>query len=112
MLEFSMPKFEIDLETKLKKPLSNQGLGIAFGNEADFSGMTGDRSLSIGDVVHQSVIKVTEEGTEAAGATAVTFVVTSVPVTRPVHVDRPFMFFIRDNQTGALLFMGHVVDPR
>ena len=111
-LDFSMPKFEIDLETKLARPLAAQGLGIAFSNDADFSAMTGDRSLSISDVIHHAVIKVTEEGTEAAGATAVTFVVTSIPVTRPVHVDRPFVYLIRDNATGALLFMGHVVDPR
>lgn len=111
-LDFSMPKFEIDLETKLAGPLKAQGLGIAFSGDADFSAMTGDRSLSISDVVHQAVIKVTEEGTEAAGATAVTFVVTSVPQTRPVHVDRPFVYLIRDNATGALLFLGHVVDPR
>ena len=107
-----MPKFEIDLETKLAEPLVAQGLGIAFGGDADFSAMTGDRSLSISDVVHHAVIKVTEEGTEAAGATAIVFGVTSVPLTRPLHVDRPFVYFIRDNATGALLFMGHVVDPR
>ncbi len=111
-LEFSMPKFEIDLETMLRKPLEAQGLGVAFGGDADFSAMTGDRSLSISDVVHHAVIKVTEEGTEAAGATAVIIGVTSVPVTRPMRIDRPFVFFIRDNATGALLFMGHVVDPR
>lgn len=111
-LDFSMPKFEIDLETRLAGALEAQGLGIAFSGDADFSAMTGDRSLSISDVVHQAVIKVTEEGTEAAGATAVTFVVTSVPQTRPVHVDRPFVYLIRDNATGALLFLGHVVDPR
>lgn len=111
-LDFSMPKFEIDLETSLGAPLQNAGLGIAFSGDADFSAMTGDRSLSITDVVHHAVIKVTEEGTEAAGATAIVFGVTSLPLTRPVHVDRPFVYFIRDNATGALLFMGHVVDPR
>ena len=111
-LEFSMPKFSIDLETKLAEPLTAQGLGVAFSSDADFSAMTGDRSLSISDVVHHAVIKVTEEGTEAAGATAIVFGVTSIPLTRPLHVDRPFVYFIRDNATGALLFMGHVVDPR
>ena len=111
-LEFSMPKFAIDLETKLAGPLAAQGLGVAFSSEADFSAMTGDRSLSISDVVHHAVIRVTEEGTEAAGATAIVFGVTSIPLTRPLHVDRPFVYFIRDNATGALLFMGHVVDPR
>ena len=111
-LDFSMPKFAIDLETTLGEPLSAQGLAVAFGPEADFSAMTGDRSLSISDVVHHAVIKVTEEGTEAAGATAVIIGITSVPQTHPLHVDRPFVYFIRDNATGALLFMGHVVDPR
>lgn len=111
-LEFSMPKFEIDLETQLAEPLAAQGLALAFSDGADFSAMTGDRSLSISGVVHHAVIKVTEEGTEAAGATAIIFGTTSIPQTRPVHVDRPFLFFIRDNATGALLFMGHVVDPR
>lgn len=111
-LDFSMPKFSIDLETKLAGPLAAQGLGVAFSGDADFSAMTGDTSLSITDVVHHAVIKVTEEGTEAAGATAIIFGVTSIPLTRPLHVDRPFVYLIRDNATGALLFMGHVVDPR
>lgn len=111
-LDFSMPKFAIDLETTLAEPLAAQGLGVAFSSLADFSAMTGDRSLSISDVVHHAVIKVTEEGTEAAGATAIIFGTTSIPLTRPLHVDRPFVYFIRDNATGALLFMGHVVDPR
>ncbi|MBL8910602.1 MAG: serpin family protein [Archangium sp.] len=111
-LDFSMPKFKIDSPSDLSEPLKEEGLAVAFGGDADFSGMTGTRELSISGVLHQAVIKVTEEGTEAAGATAVVFGVTSVPVTRPVKIDRPFMYLIRDRATGTILFMGHVVDPR
>lgn len=111
-LDFSMPKFKIDSPSDLSEPLKEEGLAVAFGGDADFSGMTGTKELSISGVLHQAVIKVTEEGTEAAGATAVVFGVTSVPVTRPVKIDRPFVYLIRDRATGTILFMGHVVDPR
>jgi serpin B len=111
-LEFTMPKFEFKTRSALAEPLKELGLEVAFDERADFSGMTGDRSLIITGVTHESVIKVTEEGTEAAGATSVEFGTTSVPQTRPVHVDRPFLFAIRDHATGAVLFLGRVVDPR
>ncbi|MFO0594024.1 MAG: serpin family protein [Myxococcaceae bacterium] len=111
-LDFTMPKFSIDTESPLVGPLTAEGLGVAFGSDADFSAMTGDRSLQITNVIHHAVIKVTEEGTEAAGATAIIIGVTSIPLTRTVHVDRPFVFLIRDRATNTILFMGHVVDPR
>ncbi len=111
-LEFSLPKFAFNTRSALAEPLSELGLGVAFSDAADFSAMTGDRSLQITGVTHEAVIKVTEEGTEAAGATAVEFGTTSVPQTRPLHVDRPFLFLIRDHATGAVLFLGRVVDPR
>jgi serpin B len=111
-LDFTMPKFSIDKATSLTEPLKSEGLAVAFGGDADFSAMTGTRDLQISDVIHQAVIKVTEEGTEAAGATAIGFVVTSIPQTRPLNIDRPFVFLIRDRATGVVLFMGHVVDPR
>lgn len=111
-LDFSMPKFKIDSPTDLSEPLKNEGLAVAFGGDADFSGMTGTKELAITGVLHQAVIKVTEEGTEAAGATAVVFGITSVPQTRTVKIDRPFVYLIRDRATGTILFMGHVVDPR
>jgi len=86
---------------------------IAFTDAADFSGMspTGDE-LFIRDVLHQAFIKVDEEGTEAAAATAVIMEAVSAPlVTTELTVDRPFIFLIRDDATGALLFMGRVLDP-
>lgn len=112
LLELSLPKFGFDTRSALAGPLAELGLGVAFTDAADFSAMTGDRSLQITGVTHEAVIKVTEEGTEAAGATAVEFGTTSVPQTRPLHVDRPFLFMIRDHATGAVLFLGRVVDPR
>lgn len=111
-LEFTMPKFSFKTRSALAEPLKQLGLAEAFDERADFSAMTGDRSLIITGVTHESVIKVTEEGTEAAGATSIEFGTTSVPQTRPVHVDRPFLFAIRDHATGAVLFLGRVVDPR
>lgn len=111
-LSLSMPKFNIDSRTNMVEPLSAEGLKVAFTGEADFSGMTGNRDLFITGVLHQSVIKVSEAGTEAAGATAVVFGRDSASAARAVAVDRPFLFFIHDRATGAVLFMGHVVDPR
>ena len=80
--------------------------------EADFSAMTGDRALSIAEVVHKAFVSVDEEGTEAAAATAVVMVESAMPG-QPVEVtiDHPFIFLIRDIETGAVLFVGRVVDP-
>ena len=83
---------------------------------ADFSGMTTQDKLHIGMVVHQANIDVDERGTEAAAATAVGMdtggCTGPVPVTdRTLRLDRPFMFLVRDLQTGAILFMGRVLDP-
>ncbi len=84
----------------------------AFSNRADFSGMTGDRDLFISEVVHKAFVSVDEAGTEAAAATAVVMEKMALPE-EPVEVtvDRPFIFLIRDIQTGAILFVGRVVDP-
>jgi len=72
----------------------------------------GQRNLYLGDVVHQSVLKVDEEGTEAAAVTSVEVRVTSAPAYQfRFQADRPFLFVIRDDATGALLFLGAVLDP-
>ena len=80
--------------------------------DADFSGMTGDQSLFISDVVHQAFIAVDDEGTEAAAATAVMMAPSALPP-EPVAltVDRTFVFVIRDAPSGAVLFVGRVTDP-
>lgn len=108
----SMPKFEYDSSFGLKNALSNLGMGVAFTSDADFSGMNGTRGLSIYDVLHKAFVSVDEAGTEAAAATAVIVGVTSVPA-KPIEVKihRPFIFLIRDVETGTILFVGRVLNP-
>jgi serpin B len=90
------------------------GMPIAFTGNADFSGMDGKRDLQISDVIHKAFVSVDESGTEAAAATAVIMRLTSAPMPEQiitVTIDRPFIFLIRDVQTGTLLFIGHVINP-
>ncbi len=108
----TMPQFEFDSEFSLKDTLAGMGMPIAFSGDADFSGMTGNQELSISDVVHKAFVAVDEAGTEAAAATSVIMKLTAVPEP-PVEVtiDRPFIFLIRDIETGAILFIGRVMNP-
>ena len=109
----AMPRFEFASDFSLKETLAALGMPDAFSDDADFSGMTGQRELFIGDVIHKAFVSVDEAGTEAAAATAVMVEVSALPE-QPVEVtvDRPFIFLIRDLETGAILFVGRVVDPR
>lgn len=108
----TMPKFEFESDFGLKDILSTLGMSAAFSNDADFSGMTGDRELFITDVIHKAFVAVDEEGTEAAAATAVVVGLLSAPPEPiKVAVDRPFIFLIRDIETGTILFVGRVLDP-
>ncbi|MDR1081268.1 MAG: serpin family protein, partial [Deltaproteobacteria bacterium] len=113
-VDASLPRFSFGWGTEsLLAPLAAMGLAPAFGGEADFSGMTGDRSLKISDVLHRAFVDVTEEGTEAAAASAaiVTRALPAFEPPRKFRADRPFVFLIRDRDTGAILFMGRVSDP-
>lgn len=109
----SLPRFKTESEFSLAETLAAMGMPVAFSSEADFSGMDGARSLSISDVVHKAFVSVDESGTEAAAATAVVMRLTSIMPEQPVEVtvDRPFIFLIRDIQTGAILFVGRIVNP-
>ncbi|MDR1035373.1 MAG: serpin family protein [Deltaproteobacteria bacterium] len=113
-VDASLPRFSFGWGTEsLLDPLSALGLAPAFGGGADFSGMTGDRSLKISDVLHRAFVDVTEEGTEAAAASAAV-ITRALPAFEPPKVfkaDRPFVFLIRDRESGAILFMGRVTDP-
>ena len=108
-ISLTMPLFELESEFSLDQTLAEMGMPDAFGAEADFSGMTGTKGLWISEVVHKAFVSVDEEGTEAAAATAVV-VQESGPML--VTVDRPFIFLIRDRATGAVLFLGRVMNPK
>ncbi len=113
-VDLALPKFEFRTKAGLKDPLMELGMPIAFeGGAADFTRMSPrGKDLYIQDVIHEAFISVDEVGTEAAAATAVVVGETSAPVDIvDLTVDRPFVFAIRDNETGALLFLGRVLDP-
>ena len=90
----------------------NEGTPFPFSNAADFSGMNGGRDLRISKVIHKAFVAVGEEGTEAAAATAVVVERKSVHRVKEFRADRPFLFLIRDRQTGTILFLGRLADPR
>jgi len=107
----SLPKFEFDTKYFMKETLSALGMPTAFSEDADFSGMTGERDLFISFVIHQAYVKVDEKGTEAAAATAVGMKLTAVMPRNVFRADHPFVFIIQEKETGNILFLGRVVDP-
>lgn len=114
--EVLLPRMDIAYKANLNQALQALGMGIAFdAGAADFSRMRPadeTRNIYIGDVIHRSVLKVDEEGTEAAAVTSVDFRVTSMPMYDfRFQADRPFVVVIRDDATGALLFIGAMTDP-
>ena len=108
----TMPKFEFESQFGLKETLRSIGMVEPFEISADFTGMSTQSDLHIDDVIHKAFVSVDEEGTEAAAATAVIVGTTSMPA-EPVIVtlDQPFVFLIRDIKTGAILFIGRVMNP-
>jgi len=107
-----IPKFEFDTKYFMKETLADLGMPTAFIEAADFSGMTGMRDLFIDFVIHQAYVKVDEEGTEAAAATAVGMKLTAMPEqTNDFIADHPFVFMIQDKTNDNILFLGRVVDP-
>ena len=113
-VEVSLPKFQMTTQFNLNQPLEALGMTDAFGPQADFSGIS-TNPLNISSVVHKAFIDVNETGTEAAAATGVgmIFAAIAMPITPPVvfNADHPFLFLIRDTQSGSVLFMGQVADP-
>jgi len=108
-----LPRFKVETGTRLADILQTLGMTTAFVcGEADFSAMDGTRNLCISDVIHKAFIDVAEKGTEAAAATAVVMKQGSVMLPGlSIVADRPFLYFLRDQPTGAILFMGRVLDP-
>jgi serpin B len=115
----SLPRFKITQQFELSSTLEGLGMKAAFDpNAADFSAMTGDKTLDISAAIHKAYIDLDENGTEAAAATAV--VMEMAMAAPPLHpppppiiftADHPFLFLIRDNKSDGILFMGRVTDP-
>ena len=115
-VQVAIPKFKVLSEIRLKEALTKMGMPSAFSSTgADFSGMNGKKNLYIGAVIHKAYIDVHEKGTEAAAATAVTMRFKSAPPglsEADFRADRPFFFAIRHRDTGSLLFVGCVKNPK
>lgn len=110
-LDVYFPKFKLETDYDLIEPLVNLGMPTPFTNEANFEGIA-PIDLSISAAIHKAFVEVNEEGTEAAGVTAIMVGTTSLPPPTPVFkADHPFVFLIQDDSTGNILFMGRVVDP-
>jgi len=115
LVDLAVPRFKAEFKIELKSSFQRAGMTKAFSDEkADFSGMARPGSrLVIRQVVHRAVIEVAEESTEAAAATAVGVPTLSArPIATAFRIDRPFLFYIVDDATGAILFQGRIVDPR
>jgi serine protease inhibitor len=103
-----LPRFTFSYADEWKDVLTTLGMGIAFGDLADFSRMVQDGGVTLDFVKQNAFVDVNEEGTEAAAVTTVGVTLTSMPVFQQVRVDRPFVFVIRERLTGAILFLGKV----
>ncbi len=111
-----LPKFRLEAAVELSAMLKAMGMRQAFEpNQADFSGISGSRELAISAVIHKAFVDVTEQGTEAAAATAVAV---GALAARPVpeapvrfRADHPFLFLIRDTRSGTILFVGRLIEP-
>jgi serpin B len=113
----ALPKFKLEYSTALNNALQTMGMSIAFDpQQADFSGLgQTPPNLYISSVAHKTFVEVNEEGTEAAAVTSISVGITSIqPEDEPFNmiVDRPFFVAIQDNQTGAILFSGVIVEPK
>ena len=110
----ALPRFKVTSSFSLADVLKAMGMTDAFSTDADFSGMTGAKDLFLSAVIHKAFVDVNEQGTEAAAATAAVMNLTAaMPQPVPVfRADHPFLFLIRDNRTGSILFMGRVAHPK
>lgn len=115
-VELYLPRFRVESAFPLNAALESLGIEAAFSPEhADFTGMTSAEKLFLSYAIHKAFVDVNEEGTEATAATGVVAGITSAapPDEIPVfRADHPFLFLIRDQQTGAILMLGHLLNPK
>lgn len=105
----SMPKFKTEFTKSFVDVLKQMGINIAFTNAADFSNMFDNVEVHISDVIHKTFIEVDENGTEAAAATVILMTKNSLPMPEEIKefkANRPFTYFIRDEVSGEILFLG------
>ncbi|MHB9028268.1 MAG: serpin family protein [Candidatus Latescibacterota bacterium] len=113
LVVLKLPRFRIEHQPfSLRNALESMGMRRAFTGGADFSGMDGQKGLQISDVFHRTFIRVDEYGTEAAASTAAAFVKGRTDNKVEFIADRPFLFLIRDRNTGTILFLGRVLNPK
>jgi len=107
-----LPKFQMAVSLNLNEPLTKMGVSSMFGDSADFSGISKAKGLKVSQVVQKCVIRVDEEGSEAAAATGVSMMMRSAP--RPpfkFKADRPFIYLLAGRSSGMILFSGRLMDP-
>jgi serpin B len=113
-VDVKLPRFTTETDLDLIPPLRSLGIDKAFGGMADFSGIDGTQALFIAQAVQKAWIETSEKGTEAAAVTAIELIKSDIEPPPPsvvFHADHPFMYLIRDTESGEILFMGRVVKP-
>ena len=111
-VDLYLPRFKVEESYDLVPTLRALGMVDAFiFRVANFSGMNGSRDLSVSKVIHKSFVEVTEEGTEAAAATGVVIIRTSLTFREAFHCNHPFLFLIKHIKTNSILFCGRVSSP-
>ncbi|KAK4318790.1 hypothetical protein Pmani_010213 [Petrolisthes manimaculis] len=113
-VEVTIPKFKLEESIELVDTLKQLGIEDLFSDAAcDLSGITGGKELFVSNVFHKAFLEVNEKGSEAAAATAMVaqtrMLIRPIP---PFVADRPFLFFIRDQNSGLIHFAGRLVDPK
>jgi serpin B len=113
MVDLAMPRLDLSLKADLVPVLSQLGMPAAFSDAADFSGITRSTSLKIAAVEHAATLKLDEAGTVAAAATGISLTPTAAQIGPAIHLrlDHPFLLFLRDDSSGAVLFAARVDDP-
>ena len=116
-VKLSLPKFKMTADFSLGEVLKSMGMKLAFSDNADFTGMSTEEPLTISAVIHKAFVDVNEEGTEAAAATAVIIARATAILPNPeepveFRADHPYVFLLRDRQTGSILFMGRLANPK
>ncbi|MBP7503798.1 MAG: helix-turn-helix domain-containing protein [Prolixibacteraceae bacterium] len=107
----SIPKLKLESSDELSSALISAGLKTAFTSDADFSGITKEAPVQLSKVLHKTWFELDEEKTEAAAATEAGVRITGLPSYKVFKADHPFVFFVVDNQSKAILFLGRYVKP-